>query len=61
MNSKALPDTNARTEPIIKAISDTAERHEKSLLELMDSINGGTDIEFNPPIANIICKPTVLD
>lgn len=61
MNSEASSNTTAPTEPAIKAISDAADLHEKSFLELMDSIDGGDNIEFDPPIANIILKPVVFD
>lgn len=61
MNSRAQPSTHTPTEPTIKAISGLADLHEKSFLELMDSIDGGDNIEFDPPIVNIIFKPVVFD
>lgn len=61
MNSEATSNTTAPTEPASKAISGAADLHEKSFLELMDSTDGGVNIEFDPPIANIILKPAVFD
>ena len=45
----------------MKAISGTTGLYEKSFLEFMDSIDGEDNIEFDPPIANIILKPAVFD
>lgn len=61
MNSKAPTKINAPTEHSIKAISGLFESHEKSLLEVMDNIPGGDNIEFDPPIASILLKPAVFD
>jgi hypothetical protein len=61
MNSKVLSNTDTPTEPSIKDISGLFDMHEKSLLEVMDSIPGGENIEFDPPIANIIFEPAVFD
>jgi hypothetical protein len=54
MNSETLSNT---TGSAIKAISGVTDLHEKSFLEVVDSINGGDNIEFYPPISNIIFKP----
>lgn len=61
MNSETSSNINETTESTIKAISVAADLHEKSFLEVMDSIPGGDNIEFEPPIANIIFKPAVFD
>ena len=61
MNSEASSYSTALTETTIIANSGAADLHEKSFLEIMDSIDGGDNIEFNPPIANIILKPAVFD
>ncbi len=61
MNSKAPSNSNAPTEPSIKDISSLLDSHEKSLLEIMDNIPSGDNIEFDPPVANILLKPAVFD
>jgi hypothetical protein len=61
MNSEVSSNTNAPAEPAIKAISDAADLHKKSFLELMDRIDGGDNIEFDTPTTNIILKPTIFD
>lgn len=57
MNSKNPSSNTESTEPAIKAISGAAELHEKSFLEVMDSIPGGDNIEFEPPKLNFTSKP----
>lgn len=61
MNPETSSNINETTESTIKAISGTSDLHEKSFLEVMDSMPGGDDIEFDPPIANILLKPAVFD
>ena len=61
MNSEVSSNTNSPTESAMKAISGTTGLYEKSFLEFMDSIDGEDNIEFDPPIANIILKPAVFD
>jgi hypothetical protein len=61
MNSKALSNNNAPTESAIKASSGEADLHEKSFLELMDSIPSSGNIEFDPPKLNFTFKSIEFD
>jgi hypothetical protein len=58
MLSKTSSNINVLTEPASKVISDTTDLHSPTLLELMDSIDGGKNIEFKAPKVNITFNQT---
>ena len=60
MNSKTSSNINRPTEPSAKVISDSGDLPSPTLLELMDSIDGGKNIEFEPQKVNLIFNPIVF-
>jgi hypothetical protein len=61
MNLSPSSNNDTTADVIPKNSEALSEEREPSFLEMMDSIPGGIDIEFEPPILNIIFKPAEFD
>lgn len=61
MNSKTSSITIAPAKSVIKSNCATDDLHEKSFLEVMDSIPGGDNIEFDLSKLNFTFKPLEFD